>query len=520
MKIRIAIIEDEFYARQAIKKYISQLGEPYEVCGEASNGRDGLELIRRLKPEIALVDITMPVMNGIDMMHHVQEEALPTQMIILTGYSDFSYARAAVRLGVREYLLKPLRIEELRSALEHVTKSLSRNKSAAPDGIDMENLLGSQLAEQLTRSGADSVDTGLLLEHLDFPRDSGTYYVVLIQFYTEKTDASIMARLSAMALDTLHEKDFPAVGYSADSRSLCLVINVPKDKKAGALNSTLEEMAEAMYNQLSVQLKIAMSGGCSSLSMIHDAHLEAQAVQHYHLFCNSRQVAFYTADTLIRSPSALFDSETRHNLTMLLRRQDAAAVKKFIDDRFSLISRSQASSDAVYLCAAEMVSAIFEYNSTRFEDTGDLSAPGNALPALFSINHVDALKKFIVDRAMEAIGRGAADEIGHAALIRKVHDYIDENFANSALRLEDVARANFISTQYLCSIYRKATRSTIGDYLFEVRMRHAQQLIGDGQRNVTAISEACGYDDPGYFCKCFRKKYGMTPRQYIESQNT
>ena len=51
-------------------------------------------------------------------------------------------------------------------------------------------------------------------------------------------------------------------------------------------------------------------------------------------------------------------------------------------------------------------------------------------------------------------------------------------------------------------------------------MYHAQKLISDGQRNVTAISEACGYDDPGYFCKCIRKKFGMTPKQYIESRNS
>ena len=94
MKIRIAIIEDEFYTRKAIGQYIGKLGTPYEVCGEAGNGQEGLELLRRERPEIALVDITMPIVNGIDMIQIAANEGLPTQMIILTGYSEFSYARS------------------------------------------------------------------------------------------------------------------------------------------------------------------------------------------------------------------------------------------------------------------------------------------------------------------------------------------------------------------------------------------------------------------------------------------
>ena len=167
-----------------------------------------------------------------------------------------------------------------------------------------------------------------------------------------------------------------------------------------------------------------------------------------------------------------------------------------------------------------MLSVILEFDSfhSTNHDAGNESE--GVLPALFAINHVDRLRKFVIQHAMKAIEHKCEDESVHAPLIRKVHDYIDANFSNSTLRLDDIARANFISTQYLCSIYRRATNATIGDYIFEVRMNHAQHLISIGQRNVTALSEACGYNDPDYFCKCFRKKFGMTPRQYIERQNS
>lgn len=522
MKIRIAIIEDEFFARQAIKKYISRLGEPYEVCGEAGDGREGLEILRREKPDIALVDITMPVMNGIDMMQHAFDEGLRTQMIILTGYSDFSYARAAVHLGVREYLLKPLKIEDLKQTLNHVSRLLNREeKSRIPEGIDVDNLLSRQLAEQLTRSGTDSQDTNLLIEHLDFPRDTGVYYVTLIQFHKDGTeDRKIMSVLSAAALTALREKGFAAVGYPVEIHSLCLVVNIENSNAFDAMKETFVALANEIYKQLDVQLKVSLSSGCRKLDMVHDAYLEAHAVQQYHLFYGAKQVAFYTSENLVSGPGALFDAETRHTLMMLLRKHDERAIRKFIDDQLDSIQQRKTGPDTIYLCAAEMMSAIFEYISARFGDTGEGIAPENSYSSLLSLNHVDAIRKFVQDRAWDAMNQSNNDENAHGALIRRVHEYIDGNFSNSAMRLDDVARANFISTQYLCSVYRRATRFTIGDYIFEVRMRHAMKLINEGQRNVTSISESCGYDDPGYFCKCFRKKYGMTPRQYIESQNT
>lgn len=516
MKLRIVIIEDEYYTRQAIRKYIEKLGEPYEFCGEAGDGKEGLNLLRSQRPEIALVDITMPVMNGIDMMQQAFDESLPTRMIILTGYSEFTYARAAVRLGVDDYLLKPLRIEDLRRTLERVNRKILRQPNMLPDGIAMENLLGSQLAEQLTRSGTESVDTSILLEHLNFPQNTGTYYVALLEFHSESLAANILCELSSRSLKILREQGFPVTGYNCDVHAICLVINTPAGTCSEDLHQALTCIADSMYQDFGISLKISLSCGCSSLSMIHDAYLETQVVRQYYMFNHCKNTALYTPESLISSPSPLFDSKMRHTFSMLLRRRDAKPVKSFIRERFDMLTHANATS--VYLCAAEIMSIILEYTATHADIKESAEASQNMLPSLFSINHIDSLRDYVIEQALSAVGSAESDQNAHSSLIRRVHEYIDQNFSNSALRLEDIARANFISTQYLCSVYRRATGHTVGDYIFDVRMHHAQQLIKNNQHSVTAISEACGYDDPNYFSKCFRKKFGLSPKQYIESQ--
>lgn len=516
MKLRIAIIEDEYYTRQAIRKYIEKLGDPYEFCGEAGDGKEGLELLRSQRPEIALVDITMPIMNGIDMMQQAFDESLPTRMIILTGYSEFTYARAAVRLGVDDYLLKPLRIEDLRRTLERVNRKILRQPKMLPDGIALENLLSSQLAEQLTRSGAESADTSVLLEHLSFPQNTGTYYVALLEFHSESPAANILCELSARSQKPLREQGFPVASYNIDVNAICLVINTPVGSASEELHQALTCISDSIHETFGVSLKISLSCGCSSLSMIHDAYLESQVVRQYYMFNHSKNTALYTTESLISSPCPLFDSKMRHTFSMLLRRRDAKLVKSFIRERFDALTHANATS--IYLCAAEIMSIILEYTATHADIKENMDTPLSMLPSLFSINHVDSLRDYVIEQALSAVGSAESGQNAHSPLIRRVHEYIDQNFSNSALRLEDVARANFISTQYLCSVYRHATGHTVGDYIFDVRMYHAQQLIKNNQRNVTAISEACGYDDPNYFSKCFRKKFGMTPKQYIESQ--
>lgn len=515
MNIRIAIIEDEYYTRQALRKYVEKLGVPYEYCGDAGDGRAGIELLRRLKPDIALVDITMPIMNGIEMMELAAEEQLPTRMIILTGYSDFSYARMAVHLGAGEYLLKPLRIEDLKQALEHVSRTLRPRENALPDGVDVQRLLRRQLAEQLTLSGTDSVDTLLLAEHLEFPQNTGVYHVALIESCDFSRSALKLPMLFQLILDSMQQQGFSAISYPADAHCLCLVIHLPQEVSPCALNDALKSISQSVHNAHGISLKISLSGPVPRLNMIPDACEEAQIIRQYMLFFSDQNIALYTLDNLSSTPYTPLSQEMRQTLAMLLRRKDAKAVESFILDRFDALTDASANAVSCYLCAAEMLSVILEYTAVRTKCAPDASS--NVLPSLFSINHVESLKKFIIDRAMEAIGNGEMDENAHTMLIRRVNEYIEQNFGSSSLRLEDIAKANFISTQYLCSVYRRAIQSTIGDYIFEVRMRHARKMIGDGQRNVTTISEACGYDDPGYFCKCFRKKFGVTPKQYIES---
>lgn len=122
------VVEDEDLLRNSLIKKITNLALPLELRGTADNGADGLELIGEVYPDLVLLDIMMPVMDGMEMAERIHAHYPEIKMIIVTGYSDFELARQAIRFGVREYMLKPIDIKELQDTLIRVTAELKEDK--------------------------------------------------------------------------------------------------------------------------------------------------------------------------------------------------------------------------------------------------------------------------------------------------------------------------------------------------------------------------------------------------------
>ncbi len=147
---KVVVVEDEDLVRRGIVLAVDWQSVDCRVVGEAANGEDGLEVIRRCRPDIVVTDIKMPRMDGIEMLRKLREEGNETAVILLTAYSDFSYAQAAVKLGAVDYLLKPFHDGELEEAVTRL-KSGGRSPSVPPAGIDLLAGAGSKYVVEALR---------------------------------------------------------------------------------------------------------------------------------------------------------------------------------------------------------------------------------------------------------------------------------------------------------------------------------------------------------------------------------
>ena len=126
--MRIVIADDEQWIRAALRSMLLEIDSEIEMEGEVSDGNQMVKIIEEKQPDIAFVDIKMPGMNGLEAIESVKDASPDTSWVILSGFSDFPYAKKAIALGVEEYLLKPVKLEELRHTLQNIRKTKEQGK--------------------------------------------------------------------------------------------------------------------------------------------------------------------------------------------------------------------------------------------------------------------------------------------------------------------------------------------------------------------------------------------------------
>ena len=174
---KVAIIDDDRQVLQGMKKSIPWEDLDAEWVGESTDGEQGLELIRTMKPDIVITDIYMPVMNGLDMINTLRTEHYDGKVIILSGFSDFEYARQALRLNVDDYLSKPVTIQTLRGVLE---KAINQLEERVIKKSEWEELSQKLLHYEpfVAKAGVKSVVTGTFKDNSDYSQ--------LFRFYQER----------------------------------------------------------------------------------------------------------------------------------------------------------------------------------------------------------------------------------------------------------------------------------------------------------------------------------------------
>lgn len=251
--IRVFLVDDEFYERLSLKSAVPWEDLGMAVCGEANNGLTAYSQMLELKPDIAIVDINMPRMNGLDLISGLREKNLACRFIILTGYDDFKYAQQAVSLGVSEYVLKPIHYPDLISILKKTAKKIEEEQSLSSqlDHLDRENR---QFA--LERSWNDLVSGALQLS--DDPVGDGTADSLMIPFPSwqaavlSPSPGTPMEKVYLLQQKILHEYDPSLLVVFPDAaRQLCLLLN-------GAWPEASPDLPRKLFN-------FAVQGGCPCL---------------------------------------------------------------------------------------------------------------------------------------------------------------------------------------------------------------------------------------------------------------
>ncbi|MEE0200115.1 MAG: response regulator [Muricomes sp.] len=525
--LRVAIIDDEFYFRQYLKTCIDWAAVGCELVGEAADGEIGLALIEEKKPDIVLLDINMPCMDGLECSRIISEKKLETIVIILSGYSEFEYARKAMKYNVRRYLLKPLDEKELGQVLEEAGKEIQvqKNYRVKMTGLEEEARKTRSLLEEKM---IDRLIHGIVQEQDMVPEflKCSTFAVLILEIVDiqEKGWSVQDERLWKYAV-----KNVTAEAMSADfitcfsekgrGRILCLL---GSKNSSGNLAEKAKTNAEKIAEFVSENLPFIIDAGLGKI--VGEAEEVGKSYEQacfslrnkYHN--NGSRVTDYEDVKASVTQNNLFNSDLRKQMILNLRQGEQEAERELIHKIFNTARSMHLSYDMLQCHCMEFLFICMEYLeeiSVPLEKVWpSMESPLLELESIHKLEEAEARMLELYEDVFSYTAEFRSS--GGIKKIEEIKEYIAEHYYKPEFKISDISQAFFLNYHYLCYSFKKQTGMTLNQYITFYRIEKAKQMIEEGCCNITLLSEKVGYSDMGYFGKCFKKQIGISPSKYME----
>ncbi len=532
---KVLIIDDEPIIRKGLINILQWNRLGCEICGEASDGATGEELIASLKPDIILTDIRMPRADGLAMMRRVRDLVPKSKIVILTGYRDFNYAQEAVKLGAFDFVLKPSKIEELTAVIQRAAAELSMEKDRHQE-LNRFKELYEQNLPLMREKLLFNLIYGLYGNEGDMEEQMARFGIKLDEFLvglidneSESERGSYEMQLYQLGIiNTLEEvlsEDFTFISTVLNSRWLLFVAR-PLEGFNGATELLEEKLAylqEMIQNFFSFTLSIAVSSTGRGFKELPIKFAECrQALEHRFYLGRGAIIRYGDLKTFFRYNDHAFLEEYRVQLLNHIKTGNRESLEKVIVDIKDYIRKAPAGDQS--LIKSFYLSILTDINAIRnaLPDNQREDRPtGVSLNSLYQMiegcENVEDLNDVLKEAA-----RKAAENISlynyknMRLLLRDAVDYLKANYARP-VTLNEVAEHLYISTSYLSRMFKKELNINFVDYLNEIRIERAKELLKDARYKTYEAAGAVGISDPHYFSKLFKRYVGQTPTEYRES---
>lgn len=516
---KVLVVDDEQIVCDAVRFIISKREDHLMVCGSASSGREAIELAKSLMPDIIIMDIRMPGINGIDAIKEIKHVYPDMKFIIISAYEQFEFAKQAVQLGVKEYILKPINRTKLNQILDQLIDELeSEQEQKVRDLETMERLYNMLpyletgfIYSILTNSEALS-DMKKVIHLLDVSCDYG--YLMVFQFQLSDADRHMDVFKTHLNLHDKSDLIREIIKYKCNAIVGPLMINkmvifIPCKNLNNDYDSRVNAMVLAEYLQLKIEeaLKISCSIGVSSVVGLTEL---------YYAYGQANKAVCKTSGSEIFHIADLYEDHEWSRKKLKLQNQLMEALTQ------GRLEKALKYFDALYTRISDQKDSVFELVVLIYRIAHDEQVEENELldfsSYLDELNALDmkrdwyqwivARMKYIAVQILEKKDQKCSVIVERTKALLKGH-FTEE------LTLEGVAKTQNISPQYLSKLFKEETGYTFVEYLTHLRIELAQQLMVASDLSIKEICYNVGYSDPNYFSRLFRKQTGLMPKTFV-----
>ncbi len=480
--MKILIVEDEKRPREGLFRTLKELYPWIQLLPPAENGESAILCITSDKPDIIITDIQMPGTDGLDMIQHVIEENYHPYIIVISGYSNFSYAQKALSLGVQEYILKPYSIEDVQKKIDTAIRIAALRHT----GLDEESIKNSDGALLLRYHR--SIDPSELMIYMT------TY----------------LSKFSGHSLLLSHQYD--------THRQIMAITYTYKENNATTAAFTCKDIIHRLsfrFPDCVVGVYISGNRILEEQNLIHNllyAHIFYDlepiiSIDSFNIWEKEKTETFsFNYDTVISEPFFRFDKELFEervqNWIESLRNQTLSPLR----------------------CYKEMVTLLFKLHVTIIslnKDEQDLFFLEHVLSLLGDIFSPKSLLKMITNKFPSSLSKRCLTDYStkkcNNPLVMKTLTYVYQHIHES-ISLEIIAEAIQVSAEHLSRVFKAEMDIGFNSYINQLKIEHAKTYIRIKNMEIQEVADVLGYSSPRYFNKVFKKVTGLTVKEFCQQK--
>lgn len=511
--LKAMIIDDEDYIREGLKKIIDWNGYGFYICGEASNGFRGLTQVRELNPDLVIVDVKMPIMDGLEMIRNLRIEDVFCEFIVLSAYSDFKYAQTAIDLGVDSYILKPIDQTVL---IEKVCKVHDRIISKKQNKQNMDLSISFSRDKILQSIIFNTTDTQALEKYysfygFDFPWSN--YRIALVEIEGKPFTEMNMKMSVKKNIESIISEN--KLGFVFDIENYVGVLF--DDMKLKANLEILHDLPLQINGLCGADIKIVLGSIVENLSDILYSFHHAYKLLNRKFILGSKSIISDTIEDTIISGEAgniRLRYSLEHIVDSLYKGIDAGnigQIEDIMDIVFQVFLCDEYCEDVIKVNYSNIYSATVNKLVPVNPDMQEkLSVSQEVLKEICkkaSLQELHAYMKYIFIEISEELEKKRPDDP-----IKKILDYIGRNYSQD-LKLETIATLFNYNSDYLGKKIRLNTGKYFNTYLDTIRVEKAIQLLKEGYK-VYQVAQKTGFKDMNYFYKKFKFYVGVSPSDF------
>lgn len=490
----VLIVDDEKIEREGLK-YLLSREEGERNVFEASNGKQALQIIRSEDIQLVLTDIKMPHMDGLELSRRAKEENPALQIIIFSGYSDFTFAQEAIRYGVTEYILKPVNPEDFHKVIQKAEKVIEQRKKKESREIKGKNFLQNYLYSgklEILEKAKDMIN---------LEKWNGWHCGILLESDVAFFDT---------AEETLEEE------IQKELRRVCFYLNLNARQSLLLFQDVYcdyQLVANHLYNFMKRKYRdsfyLAVSRkfeGCECLPEILEQLEQQMEEKFYH---PEKHVFSNEDDVLKLSVGEVQDSQIMQMISEDITRKDTDQLRKhFACLKEKYHDNTQYSAMYIKFVFSNVIQELFQEN--QFSGERRLE---HEIERLYNCRNIMEIVEVTEDNIKEYeafLDRSMSSSRNEVAAVK---NYIYQHYEED-LNLEMLAEKVYLSSGYLSFIFKKETGMNLNRYIRVFRMEKAKELLCSTNMKVAQVSERVGFANVSYFCRSFREYYGSSPESY------